>query len=319
LLLRFDCLIPVSGGKDSTYQILKARSLGIKPLCLFVDTGHLSKIGQRNLNNLENFNINFIHFKFDKKISNTLSKIGLLEVGDIEWLENVAINTVTLWIAIKLRIDKILWGENSQSEYGGPKNMRNSKVMFHRQWFLKFGGTLNLNIKKIEKKYRINNSAFEYLQYPKLDQLKNIKAYFLGYFFEWDSFNNFEFAKKRGFKAFDRRLSGSLLKYENIDNYLSGIHDYFKYLKTGMGRVHDQVSRLIRRKKISIYEGKKLIKKYDGELPHEYTGVKIEKILNEINISKQKFNEICFNYTNEKLFIKKKLSFGKIPKKKFSF
>ena len=72
-----------------------------------------------------------------------------------------------------------------------------------------------------------------------------------------------------------------------------------------MGRVHDQVSRLVRRRKISINKGKKLIEKYDGEFPHEYAGVKIKKILKEMNISKQKFNGICFNYTNEKLFIRK--------------
>ena len=186
--------------KDSTYQILKAKSFGIEPLCLFVDTGHLSKIGQKNLNNLENFDINLIHFKFDKKISNTLSKIGLLEVGDIEWLENVAINTVTLWIAIKFGINKILWGENSQSEYGGPKNMRNSKVMFHRQWFLKFGGTFKFRYKKIQKKYKINNSAFKYLQYPKLNQLKNIKAYFLGYFLNGIVLITSSLPKRKGLK-----------------------------------------------------------------------------------------------------------------------
>ena len=312
---QFDCLIPVSGGKDSTYQVYKAKLFGLKPLCLYVDTGHLSNIGKINIENIKKFNVDFIHFKIEKKISDILTKIGLIEVGDIEWLENVAINTVALWIAIKFKINKILWGENSQSEYGGPKNMQNSKVMFHNHWFLKFGGTLDLNINKVKKKYKIDHPIFKYLQYPKIEKIRNIKGYFLGYFFKWDAFENYKIAIKNGFQPYNERVSGAILNYENIDNYLSGIHDYFRFLKTGMGRTHDQVSRLIRKKKISIEKGKKLIKKYDGEFPYEYTGIKIEKILKEIDISKKLFNEICFNFTNEKFFVKEKILFGKAPKK----
>ena len=87
-----------------------------------------------------------------------------------------------------------------------------------------------------------------------------------------------------------------------------------------MGRAHDQVSRLIRRNKLKIKEGIKLIEKFDGEFPYSYTNVKIETILKELNMSKKEFCDLSLNYLNNKYFYKpSKLKFGEVPKKRFLF
>lgn len=313
----FDCIIPVSGGKDSTYQICKALQFGLKPLGVFVDTGHLPLIGKKNFENLKDFDVPLIHLSFEKKIFDKLAEIGLRKTGDIEWIEALAVNISVLNIAIKFKVNSILWGENPQEEYGGPKKFQKSKIMIHKEWFQKYGLTYDFSIQDIIDKYKINRPSFNLLKYPHLDDLKKIKAYFLGYFFNWDSFENFKFAKKKGFLSFNKRIPGAILKYENIDNYHAGIHDYFRYLKTGMGRAHDQVSRLIRRNKLKIKEGIKLIEKFDGEFPYSYTNVKIETILKELNMSKKEFCDLSLNYLNNKYFYKpSKLKFGEVPKKK---
>ena len=59
----------------------------------------------------------------------------------------------------------------------------------------------------------------------------------------------------------------------------------------------------IRRKKISREEGIKIVKKYDGKYPKVYLGKKLEEILNDINLEKNKFDEICDQFTNKKLFL----------------
>ena len=69
--------------------------------------------------------------------------------------------------------------------------------MIHKEWFQKYGLTYDFSIQDIIDKYKINRPSFNLLKYPHLDDLKKIKAYFLGYFFNWDSFENFKFAKKK--------------------------------------------------------------------------------------------------------------------------
>ncbi|WP_440691076.1 N-acetyl sugar amidotransferase [Candidatus Pelagibacter sp. HIMB1782] len=300
----YDCVIPVSGGKDSTYQVIKLLETGCKPLAVCVNTGHMSKIGKINLENLRSLGVELLNIQFSKQLSNELSRIGLIETGDIEWIENMAINCGITNITKKLKINKILWGENSQNEYGGPSNLSESYLLNYKIWLKKFGGQLNLDIKKISQKYKLKlpKLFFNYLPY---NEIKKIKSIYLGYFFKWDGFENYNFVKKYGFRSSTQRVRGSILKYENIDNYHDGIHDYFRFLKIGMGRTHDQVSRLIRRKKISKVKGVELIKKYDGEFPDEYLGVKLETILKEINLTKKQFIKLCVKYTNWEIFDKK--------------
>ena len=197
----YDCIIPVSGGKDSTYQILKALEFNLKPIGIFIDTGHLPEIGRQNFENLKRFNIPIIHVFFEKKLFDKLALIGLKEVGDIEWIEALAVNVATLNFSIKLKVKNILWGENSQSEYGGPKKFQESKTMLNKTWFKKFGGTYNLTINKIKKKYSLKSSSFNLLTYPNKKEISSIKSLFLGYFFNWDSFKNYEIAKKMVLKV----------------------------------------------------------------------------------------------------------------------
>lgn len=306
----YDCVVPVSGGKDSTYQVIKLLETGSKPLAVCIDTGHMSDIGKKNLENLRKLGVELCTIKFAKNLSNKLSRIGLIETGDIEWIENMAVNCGVTNLTSKLGIKKILWGENSQNEYGGPASLGESHLLNYKLWLKKFGGQLNLDVKKVSKKYNLILPNL-FLNYLPFKQLKKIKSIYLGYFFKWDGFENYNFVKKYGFKSFNKRVSGSILKYENIDNYHDGIHDYFRYLKIGMGRTHDQVSRLLRRKMISKSKGLEYIRKFDGEFPKSYLNVKLEKILDDIEISNKKFIELSVKYTNWNIFDRRKSKISK--------
>ena len=97
-------------------------------------------------------------------------------------------------------------------------------------------------------------------------------------------------------------VEGTATRVWKFDNYQHGIHDYFKYIKFGFSRATDQVCMAIRRKK--FLERKKLkLLKYDGKYPKVYLGKKLEEILNDINLEKNKFDEICDQFTNKKLFL----------------
>ena len=109
-------------------------------------------------------------------------------------------------------------------------------------------------------------------------------------------------------------VEGTNANYENLDNYQTGIHDYFKYLKYGFGRATDLVSMQIRRGKISRNEGIRQVNMLEGFLPKTYLGKPTKKILEEINISLREFESICDKFTNKSIF--KKNNKGQLLKDK---
>ena len=140
-----DCIIPVSGGKDSTYQVLKALECGLTPLCVNASTDSITPIGEKNLENIKNLGVDFIEVTFNKKIRRKINKFALKTIGDISWPEHVAIFTTPIRIAIQNNIKLIIWGENSQFEYGGPKDDANKNVL-GSTWLQEFGGLNNLRV-----------------------------------------------------------------------------------------------------------------------------------------------------------------------------
>ena len=145
-----------------------------------------------------------------------------------------------------------------------------------------------------------------YYNYPSDEELNRVgvSGLFLGYFFPWDGMTNALIAQANGFKSYGKRVEGSMVDYENLDNYQTGIHDYFKFLKYGFGRATDIASLHIRRGRLTRKEGLEIVKNFDGNFPWEYLGKTLEEILAPIGISFEKFSSLCDQFTNKNLFLK---------------
>ena len=299
----YDCIIPVSGGKDSTFQVIKALEYKLKPLCVNSKTCDLTSLGRKNLDNIRELGVDLIEVSPDPIIRRKLNKIGLLEVGDISWPEHVCMFTIPFNIALKFNIKFMIWGENSQNEYGGPEfSLQNEKL--DRSWLEEFGGLLGLRVNDLIDHYGFNKNTILPYIYPDEEKLKNLglQSIFLGHFFPWDGYQNALIAKKNGFEFSKKLVEGTSVNYENLDNYQTGIHDYFKFLKYGFGRTTDIVNNLYRRKIISKEEGINKILTYDGEFPHTYLGEDIRNTLKKINVTFEDFISCCDKFTNKKLF-----------------
>jgi len=299
----YDCIIPVSGGKDSTWQLIKALDYGLKPICVNSRTCDLSTLGRKNLDNIRTLGADLIEVAPNSFVRKQLNKIGLLEVGDISWPEHVAIFTIPFNIAVKFKVNIILWGENSQNEYGGPI-AATKKINLDRSWLEEFGGLLGLRVNDIFNHYNIKKQDLAPYLYPTSTEIKklNLKSMFLGYFFPWDGYQNAMMVKKNGFLFYKKLVEGTGVSYENLDNYQTGIHDYFKYLKYGFGRTTDIMNNLHKRNYVSKKIAEENIKKYDGNFPHTYLGKKISDILKDIDVSMNEFEKCCDQFTNKKLF-----------------
>lgn len=299
----WDCIVPVSGGKDSTYQVLKLLELGLNPLCVTSTTCDLSNLGRANIENIKNLGVDYIEFSPKPTVRRTLNRIGLETVGDISWPEHVGIFTIPVRAAVEYSVPLIIWGENSQNEYGGPASSVNNKIL-NRAWLEEFGGLLGLRVGDLTQSWGLTARDLIPYSYPADEDLKKVgvTGLFLGHFFEWDGLSNALIAQANGFSTYSKTVEGSMVNYENLDNYQTGIHDYFKYLKFGFGRASDIASLHIRRKRISRNQGIRIVRENEGMFPWEYLGKSLETILAPLDLSVDEFEGICDRFTNKRIF-----------------
>ena len=301
---RYDCIVPVSGGKDSTFQVLRMLELGYNPLCVTATTDHLSAIGRRNIENLKRLGVDYVEVSVNPKVRRRINRLTLETVGDISWPEHVLIFTIPVRIAVQMNIPLIVWGENSQHEYGGPAGAAENNVL-NRRWLEEFGGLLGLRVSDLVGQADIEQHHTIQYTYPSDDELKRVgvTGIFLGYYVPWDGYMNALYAQAHGFETYPRTIEGSIVNYENVDNVHTGIHDYFKFLKFGFGRATDLACLHIRRGRLAREDAVRLVRLHDGKFPWTYLGVPIKEVLDELELSIDEFVRICDRFTNKKLFV----------------
>lgn len=300
----YDCVIPVSGGKDSHFQTIRMLEMGMKPLCVTATTDKLSPIGRRNIENLKHIGVDYVEITPNPTVRRRINRLALCNVGDISWPEHVAIFTIPVRIAVQMRIPLIIWGENSQNEYGGPAAAAENRTLT-RSWLEEFGGLLGLRVSDLIGFEDIDEKDLIQYTYPSDDELKSagVTGLFLGYYVPWDGYRNAIIAQAHGFETFPHAVEGSIVNYENVDNVQTGIHDYFKFLKYGFGRATDLACLHIRRGRLSRADGLKLVKMNDGRFPWSYLGILLQEVLDDISMDVDEFIQICDRFTNRKLFL----------------
>jgi N-acetyl sugar amidotransferase len=300
---KWDCVVPVSGGKDSTWQVLKVIQMGLNPLCVTATTCHLSEIGRRNIRNIQNLGVDHIQFSPNPRVRAALNRIGLRYVGDISWPEHVGIFTIPVQAAVAYAVPLIVWGENSQNEYGGPASDA-QKPTLDRAWLEEFGGLLGLRVPDVAGLEGLSRRDLLPYLYPTDDDLARVgvTGVFLGHYLPWDGLTNAIVATAHGFNSLEHSVEGSMVSYENLDNYQTGIHDYFKYLKFGYGRATDIASLHVRRGRLARSDALQIVRENDGAFPWTYLDKPLAEILSHIGMSFGEFAELCDQFTNVDLF-----------------
>ena len=299
---KYDCIIPVSGGKDSTFQTYTIKeTFGLNPLAVNFHPHDQTEIGRKNLENLKQLGVDCIEFSANPLVYSKLAKFGLVELGDFQWPEHIGIFTIPVQVAVRYKIPLIIWGENPQLEYGQPTNIDTDTIL-DREWNEKNGGYFLDKIKpKDMTKYGFKTKELIPYIYPSDDDIRRIgvTGIFLGSYIKWDLFKQLDFVKELGFSENDEVKEGTYDKWENLDVYFTVFHDYFKFLKYGFGRTTDHASIEIRYERITREQGIELVKKYEGKIPRKY----LDKFLKSADISEQEFHDICDKFTNKEIFL----------------
>ena len=300
----YDCIVPASGGKDSHFQVIRILELGYNPLVVTATTDQLSDIGRYNIENIKRQGVDYVEVTSNPVIRRRINRLALAQIGDISWPEHVCIFTIPVRIAVQMNIPLIIWGENSQNEYGGPAGAADDNVL-NRRWLEEFGGLLGLRVSDLIGQEGIERRHIIQYTYPSDEDLSRVgvTGLFLGYYIPWDGYQNALYSQAHGFHTYHKTVEGSLVNYENLDNIQTGIHDYFKFIKYGFGRATDLACLHIRRGRLARADGLNLVKKLDGKFPWEYLGYPIDDVLQEIDMTLDEFIQICDRFTNKKLFL----------------
>jgi len=265
----WDCVIAVSGGKDSHYIVYYMKEvMHMNPLLVCFIPSDQTPLGRKNLDNLKKeFDVDCIEFYASSKEYHALQVYGLKQLGDHAYPEHLGIFSVPFLIAKNFGIKLVVWAEDSHTEYGGlpKKNDQFVDGLFKNE------------------KEQIDNPVYNTLKDP------DIKSIYLGDYINWDANKQVEEMDKRGFTRHDGPMEWTYKDYENLDTKYVAIHDYFKWLKFGYGRACDQASIDIRHGRMSRREGQKMVEKYDGHVPFQY----LDEFRKEFGLSPDEFWLIC--------------------------
>ncbi len=295
----YDCVIGVSGGKDSTYQVLKVLELGLNPLCICFEPTLPTEIGRKNLENLNNLGVDLIHIKRNPIVYKKLAREAFIRTGDNEWQNHLGIFTTVPKFAVNFNIPLIIWGESPQIEYGGPATSKTRNVL-DRQWLEEFGGLLGNRISDmigVDGLTKRDLSLYTYANDEDIHKV-GVKGLFLGYYFKWDLREVLKKSKEYGFSVQDRPVETTYENFENLDCYSNHLHDYLKYVKYGFGRATDNACLDVRLGYISREEAIRLVNKYDGIPPKKA----IKEYLKYTGFTQEEFDKIVDSYTNKRIF-----------------
>ncbi|MBF0494296.1 MAG: N-acetyl sugar amidotransferase [Candidatus Omnitrophica bacterium] len=292
----YDVLVPVSGGKDSIYQVHTALEKNLRVLAVNVDYGIKTEIGIENLNVVPKMGATLITMRPEQNFHNRMIRIGFEDFGDPDLMSHALLYAYPLWVAVNFSVPLVFEGENSAFEYGGDK-ISGQKNRIDRDWFYKYIVTKGITPDYISKNYDIPMERLKVYSFPEEELAqKDIKAIFLGYYFNWDSEYHLSVAMKYGFRPLPEPREGTFRNYVGIDEKINRIHQFMKVLKFGYGRATDHACEDIRAGRLTRKEAIALVRKHDVQaLSDEH----VEPFCKLLGYSKDQFWKIMDKYCNK--------------------
>lgn len=298
----WDCVIPVSGGKDSCFQAYTMKyEFGMNPLCVNFVPCEMTEIGLKNILFLRDLGFDLVQVAANRKIYRKMVRKGFFDLGDCCWPEHIGIFTAPVRLAVQYKIPLIIWGENSQFEYGGPASKRDNNYL-DRNWLEQFQ-MLGYRISDLYEEGFDRKDLLTF-EYPSNQEIKDVgvTGLFLGYYLKWQAFDHVKQMIDLGWNSNPDGgpVEGAYTPYENLDcKWIAGLHDYMKFLKFGYGRATDQLCIEIRHGRIDRETAIRIVRNYEGQVPRKY----LSDFLSFADFTENEFFDTLDRFTNKKIFI----------------
>ena len=297
----YDCIVPVSGGKDSYYQVDMALRYGLKPLLVTYHGNNYLPVGQRNLDRMRHvFNADQHVFSPSVETLKKLNRIGFRLMGDMNWHCHAGIKTYPMQVAVRLGIPLVIWGEVTWSVSG--MFSAHDYVQYNKRTVFEHdmrGFTLRDMLDQGED---LCEKDLAWLVMPSDLEFEaaGCKGIYIGNFFKWDPNAHAEDMRKRfGFEFAKQPFERTYRMISNLDDmHENGIHDYMKFVKFGYGRVTDHASKDIRTGYITRLQGIEKVREYDHVKPRR----DLERWLDYVDISEDEFDLIADSFRDPRVW-----------------
>lgn len=294
----YDCIVPVSGGKDSTWQTIKCLELGLKPLAVTWKTPARTEIGRRNLENLVGLGVDHVDWQVSPKTEARFMLKTLERFGSTAIPMHLALFNIPLTLAARLRIPLVIWGENSAFEYGAASDSHTG-FQLDEAWLHTYGVThgttaadwIDADLTAKDLAAYVGPTAAELVA-------ADVRAVFLGYYLSWDPDETRRVAAEHGFRADSGGARTGYYDYADIDDDFISIHHWIKWYKFGFTRLFDNLSLEIRNGRLTRERAVEIIRASGEQRPVS----DIEKFCAFAGIDSARFFAICERFRNPKVW-----------------
>lgn len=296
----YDCLIPVSGGKDSYWQTHKIKEYGFNPLLITYHGNNYYPEGQKNLDKMRDvFNCDHYIFRPGVDTLIKLNKACFKLMGDMNWHNHAGIRIIPAQFAVKFKTPIFIWGETAWDISG----------MFSPDDFVEFNKRMILehDMRGFTRKDMIGlegitDKELQWCKMPSDEEFaeNNLRGLYLGNYQKWDPYKQVEVIKEKyNWEEARQPFQRTYRTISNLDDvHENGIHDYMKWVKFGYGRCSDHVSKDIRMGYMNRDKGVKLIQKYDHVKPNR----DLKRWLSYVNMSEDEFDHIADTFRDSNIW-----------------
>jgi N-acetyl sugar amidotransferase len=300
----YDCLIPVSGGKDSYWQThLITKVYGLKPLLVTYHGNNYLPVGERNLLRMrEVFDVDHIIVKPSVDVLIKMNRLCFKMMGDMNWHAHCGIMTTPIQVAVRYKVPLLIWGEHGFMDLGG---------MFSYSDFVEFTAKTRLEHHlrgydwddMIEETEGLKERDLLWAQYPSDDEIDavGVRGVYVSNYHRWEANEHGPLMKELyGWEESPEPFDRTYRRMSNLDDmHENGIHDYLKYVKFGYGRGTDHACKDIRAGKMSRKEGIEMVRKYDHVKSRD-----LARWLKYVGMTEQEFDTIADTFRDPRVWKK---------------
>ena len=297
----FDCIVPVSGGKDGSYIAYKLKhEYGMNPLTVTSRPPLSLELGDRNLTEFVRSGYDHIHVTANEHAMRVLNKVGFIEKGFPYYGWLISIFSIVVRTALQFNIPLVFYGEDGEIEYGGSKETKHDPL-FTIEYMTR--AYFEAGYDKVLRASGLAEEELYWFRLPPQQQLNQAETFLThwSYFESWDPYRNYLVAKEHcGLKEAESGNAGTFTNFAQNDQALYSLHAYLMYLKFGFGRATQDAGIEIRRGAMTREQGVNLVRLYDGHYPEEF----LELYLDYYRMSHEEFDAVLDKWVNRDLFEK---------------
>lgn len=309
----YDIIVPVSGGKDSYFQVhLVTKLLRLKPLLVTYHGNNYLPEGEYDLMRMrEVFDCDHIIVRPSVDMLIKMNRLGFKIQGDMNWHAHCGIYTVPIQVAVRYKVPLIFWGEHGYMERGGMYSYndfveftykyRHEHALRGYEWY-------NFTDEGLEKDGRsemkegLKATDLLWAMYPTDNEIDEVgvRGIYANNFVKWDGHKHAELVMKEyQWKPAEQPFERTYRMFSNLDDmHENGIHDYLKFVKLGYGRGSDHACKDIRNGRMTRAEGIEIVRKYDGVKPRR----DLERWLSYVGMSEEEFDSICDTFRDRRVW-----------------